>query len=61
MRSAVPSRVSLLILQAQVASIYLYRHTQLGQSRVYLVKQLRTDDAHCRESSGIGPVFLKVV
>ena len=32
-----------------------------GQSRVYRVTQLRTDDVHCRESTGTGLVVLKVV
>ena len=41
--------------------IYLNRHTRSGQSRVYRVKQLRTDGVHCRESAGTGPVVLKVV
>ena len=41
--------------------IYLNRHTPSGQSRVYRVKQLRTDGVHCRESAGTGPVVLKVV
>ena len=45
------------------ASIYLYknRHTPSGQSRVYRVTQLRTDDVHCRESAGTGPVNFKAV
>ena len=43
------------------ASIYLYRHTSSGQSRVYRVTQLRTDGVHCRESTGTGPVVLKAV
>ena len=74
--SAVPSRVSLLILQTQTESgaysreprfprrrpfIYSNRHTPLGQSRVYRVTQLRTNGVHCRESAGTGPVVLKVV
>ena len=41
--------------------IYLNRHTPSGQSRVYRVTQLRTDDVHCRESAGTGLVNLKVV
>ena len=41
--------------------IYLNRHTQSVQSRVYRVTQLRTDDVHCRESAGTGPVNLKIV
>ena len=44
-----------------MASIYLYRHTPSGQSRVYQVTQLRTDGVHCRPSAGTGPVVLKVV
>ena len=39
-----------------VASIYLYRHTTSGQSRVYRVTQLHTDGLHNREFVGIGPV-----
>ena len=49
----------------QAASfIYLYRHMPSGPSRVYRVITqllLRTDDVHCRESAGTGPVVLKVV
>ena len=41
--------------------INLNRHTPSGQSRVYLVTQLRTDGVHCRESAGTGPVVSKVV
>ena len=42
--------------------IYLNRHTTpSGQSRVYRVAQLRADGVHCRESTGTGPVNLKVV
>ena len=41
--------------------IFLNRHTPSGQSRVYRVTQLRTDDVHCRESTGTRPVNLKVV
>ena len=38
------------------------RHTPSGQSRVYRVTQLPTDDGvHCRESAGTGPLNLKVV
>ena len=76
--SAVPSRVSLLILRTQAESgaysprdssrfprrrpfIYLNRHTPVGQCRVYRVTQLRTNDVHCRESAGTGPVVLKIV
>ena len=74
--SAVPSRISLLILHSQsesvallteflpisaAASIFFYRHTPSGHSRVYRVTRLRIDGIHCRESAGIGPVVLKVV
>ena len=75
--SAVPSRVSLLIsilkfnlvlthgippdFRGGVHSFISNRHTPSGQSRVYRVKQLRTDGVHCRESAGTGPVVLKVV
>ena len=41
--------------------IYLNRHAPSGQSRVYRVTQLRTDDVDCRESAGTGPLNLKVV
>ena len=41
--------------------IYLNHHTPSGQSRIYLVTQLRTDGVHCRESAGTGPVVSKVV
>ena len=30
--------------------IYIYGHTPSGQSRLYLVTQLRTNGVHCRES-----------
>ena len=53
--SDVPSRVSLLagfLPISAAASIYSYRHTPSGQSRVYLVTQLRTDGVHCRELAG---------
>ena len=43
------------------ASIFLYRHTSSGQSRVYRVAQLRTDGVHCLESAGTRPFVLKVV
>ena len=75
--SAVPSRVSVLILHTQTESgvysqdssrfprrrpfTYLHRHTPSAQSRVYRVTHLRTDGVHCRESAGTGPVNLKVV
>ena len=39
---------------------YLNRHTPLGQSRVHRVTQLRTNDVHCRESTGTGSVVHKV-
>ena len=36
--------------------------TSPGHSRVYRVRQLRTDGVHCRESAGTGPVnLIKVV
>ena len=41
--------------------IYLNRHTPSAQSRVCPVTQLRTDGVHCRESTGTGPVNLKIV
>ena len=63
--SAVPSRVSLLILHTQSESgaysrdfsrfprqrpfIYSNRHTSLGQCRLYRVVHLRTNDVHCSE------------
>ena len=43
------------------ASICLCRQPPSGQSRVYQVTQLRTDGIRCRESTGTGPVVLKVV
>ena len=36
-------------------------HWPSGQSCVYRVTQLRTDSVHCRESTGTGPVNVKVV
>ena len=75
--SAVPSRVSLLILHTQAESgaysrdsspftrrrpfICFNCHIPSSQPRVHKVAQLRTDGVHCRESAGKGPVFLKVV
>ena len=75
--SAVPSRVSLLILHTPAESgaylrdssrfprrrpfICSNRHTPSSPSRVYRVTQLLTDGVHCRESAGTGPVVLKVV
>ena len=75
--SAVPSRVSLLILNTQAESdwlvltqgippafrdgFHLFGHTPSGQSRVYRVTQLCTDGVHCRESASTGAVVLKVV
>ena len=74
--SAVPSRLSLLIsirltpvlpygippeFRGGVHIFILNRHTPSGQSRVYRVTQLRTDGVHYRESTGTGPVNLKVV
>ena len=75
--SAVPSRISLLIIYIQAESgAYSWedssrfprrrpfiqnRHTPSCQSRVYRVTQLRTDGVHCRESAGTGPVVFKVV
>ena len=42
--------------------IDLYRHTPSGQSRVYRVTHLRTNNGvHCGESAGTGPVVLEVV
>ena len=40
---------------------YLYRQPPSGQSRVYHITQKRTDDVHCRESAGTGPVVFKVI
>ena len=51
-----PSRV-----QRRYPFIYFNRYTPSGQSRVYLVTQLRTDGVHCRESTGTGPVVSKVI
>ena len=41
--------------------LYLKRHTLSAQSRVHRVTQLRTDVVHCLESTGTGPISLKVV
>ena len=41
--------------------IFLNRRTPSGQSGVYRVTQLRTDDIHCREPAGTGSANLKVV
>ena len=35
--------------------------TAIDQCRIHPVTQLRTDGVHCRESTGTGPVVLKVV
>ena len=75
--SAVPSLISLLILHTQAESgaysrdsyrfprrrpfIYLDHHTPSGQCRLYRVTQLCTNDVHCRESAGKGPVVLEIV
>ena len=60
----VPIRVALLTgflpLPAE-ASICLYCQPASGQSRVYRVMQLSTDGVHCRDSTGTGPVVLKVI
>ena len=77
MGSTVPSRGSLIISIPRLNLVLIYgippefrgdvrlliynRHTPSGPSRVYRVKQLRTDGIHCRESAGTGPVNLKVV
>ena len=66
--SAVPFRVSLLILHTQAESgaysrdssrfprrrplIYFNRHSPLCQVRLYRAKHLRTNDVHCREFAG---------
>ena len=71
---AVPSRVSLLILHTQADSgaysrtpltdpafrdrVHLFCQQPSGQSRVYRITQLRTDDVY-RESVGTRPVVLK--
>ena len=68
--SAVPSRVSLLIIHTQAESgaysrdysrfprrrpfIFQNRHTTSVSPQVYRVTQLRTDGVHCRESAGTG-------
>ena len=75
--SAVPSRVSLLISILRLNMVLTYGvspdfrrgahlfdlnpHTPSGQSRIYRIMQLRIDDFHCRKSTGIEPVNLKVV
>ena len=75
MGSAIPSRVSLLILHAKAESgassldstrfprrrpVCLHRQPPSGQSRVFEVTRLRTDGVHCRESAGAGPVVPEV-
>ena len=75
--SAVPPRVRLLVFifrlnlvltngipaefRGGVHLFILNRRPPSSQSRIYRVTQLRTDDVHCRESAGTGPVNLKVV
>ena len=70
-----PSPVSPLILQTRAryfllsatASKYCTQYSTVycqppsGQSRVYRITQLRTDDVHCREIAGTGSLVLKVV
>ena len=72
-----PARVSLLVSILRLNLVLTYgippefrggvhlliqnRHTPSGQSRVHRVTQLRTDGVHCQESTGTGPVNLKVV
>ena len=74
--SAVPSRVSALIVHTQAESdaysrdlfrfprrrqfMYLNRHTPSDQFMSGHT-QLRTDGGHCRKHAGTGPVVLKVV
>ena len=41
--------------------IYLKPPYAIGSVPSYRVTQLRTDGVHCRESTGAGPVNLKVV
>ena len=56
------SQESHRFLRRRLFILFQLRHTSSGQSRVYRVpQQLRTDDVHCRESAGTGPVVLKVV
>ena len=75
--SAFPSHVNPLILHAQAESdwlvlthgippafrdgVHMYRQPPSGQSQVYHVTQLRTNGVDCRESTGTGPVVLKLV
>ena len=40
---------------------FLYRQPPSGQSRVYQVRYLRTDDVQSREPAGTGPVVLEIV
>ena len=77
MGSAVPSRVSLFIstlrlnlvltygippeFRGGVHSFILNQNAPSGQPHVYRVTQLRVDGVHCRESTGTGPINLKVV
>ena len=55
----IPASKHLITISA--AASYSYCQPPSGQSRVYRVAQLRTDDVHSRESAGTGPVVLKVV
>ena len=41
--------------------VHIYRQPPSGQSKVYRVTEARTDEFHCRESVGPGPVVLRVV
>ena len=51
----------MVFLPSSAAASIVYFKPPSGQSRVYRVTQLRTDGVHCRESTGTGPVVLKVV
>ena len=72
--SAVPSLISLLILHTQAESGVYSRHSsQFPRRRQFIYTairhwvspefigpQLRTNDIHCRESTGTGPAVLEV-
>ena len=67
--STVPSLVSLLIsilrlnlvLTGGILPVFHISQPPSSQTRVNRVTQLYTDDVHCRESAGTGPVNSKVV
>ena len=74
-RSAVPSRIGLLVSILSLNLVLAYgipfefrcgvhlfiynRHTPSCQSRVYMVALMRTDGVHCRVCTGTGPVKIE--